>query len=163
MGTRLYVGYESTFVRYERREGRVVPVRVTMAWVEPPEVRQQSAPGKQKVLKPGQVPLARRFMAVRVTELRRMPAGEREQAPEAWQSWERVESRERLMTLLDKSGEPVLQEAGYDQRWLTLGNQPLTWSQANQPMDAEPESREWFLRRDWAESRGYDDDVQEAA
>jgi hypothetical protein len=154
------VSYQSTFVRYERREGRVVPVRVTKAWVEPPQAR-EAAPGKQKVLKGG---LARRFMTVRVTELRRVPNDGREQAPEAWTSWgERVESRERVMGLCQKGTEdPVLQEAGYDQYFLPVGTQPLTLRQAEQPMDAEPESREWYLRRQWAESRGYEDE-QEAA
>lgn len=155
--------YESTFVRYERRGDRIVPVRVTKAWVEPPE--QRVAPGKQKVLKASTAAkLARRFVAVRVTELRKWPSGDLEKAPEAWESSKRVESRERLMGLLQRgTEEPVLQEAGYDQYFLPMGNGPLSWAQANAPLDAEPESREWYLRRQWAELRGHEDDEQQEA
>lgn len=159
--------YTSTFVRYERRGDRVIPVRVTKAWVEPPE--QRSAPGKQKVLS---AKLARRFTTVRVTELRKFPNGDVEHGPEAWTSWaERVESRERMLTLdhhvKSKTGgiirEPILFPAGAGEPTLEIGNAPLSWAQANAPMDAEPDTREWHIRREWAESRGYEDDEQVAA
>lgn len=103
--------YQSTFVRYERRGDKVVPVRVTKQWVS-----QESKAGTER----------RTFKTVRVTELRRMPVNEPDpelpQAPKGWQSSDRVDSRERLMGLCQKgTEEPMLQEAGYDQRWLPLG------------------------------------------
>lgn len=105
-------------MRYERRGNRVVPVRVTKRWVstEKKALDQRKAPT-----------VVRKFHTVRVTELRKFPT------PAEWdddtneryprREWpankvDRVESRERVMGLLDKDGEPVLQEAGYDQRWL---------------------------------------------
>lgn len=137
--------YSSTFVRYERKGDRVVPVRVTKQWV--------TAEGMRGQLK------AKVFKAVRVTELRRMPNAGREQAPEAWESSRRVESRERLMTLMQRdTDEPMLQEAGYDQYTLPMGNAPLSWAQANAPMDAEPDTREWYIRQQWAELRGHEDE-----
>lgn len=160
------LGYTSTFIRYERRGARVVPVRVTKSWVEPPELR--AAPGKQKVLKPAQA--GRSFHATRVTELKmRDVRGGREESPEPWTSWDRQESRERLLGLVTKyklpeGGEPVLVPVGAGLATLEMGN-PLEWTRAQheQPMDAEPETREWWMRREWAESRGYWDDDAEAA
>lgn len=143
--------YTATFVRYERTGNRVVPVRVTKSWV--------TAEGMRGQLK------TKAFKATRVTELRRMPNGDREQAPEAWESSRRVESRERLMTLMQRdTEEPMLQEAGYDQYTLPLGRlDNLSWAQANAPMDAEPDTREWFTRQQWAELRGHSDDDAQAA
>lgn len=160
--------YTSSYVRYERRGQRVVPVRVTKAWVEPPEVRE--VPGKQKVLKQGQVAKVRSFHAVRVTELKmRDVRGGREEAPEAWSSWpERVESRARLLNLpvkykLAEGGEPVLTPVGAGSPTLPIGDATQwTMAQARQPMDAEPESREWWMRLQWAESRGWDDELEAA-
>ena len=148
----------SSYIRYDSRGLRVVPVRVTKSWVEPAELK--AAPGKQKVLKQG-----RRFICTRVTELRmRDVRGDREQAPEPWTSWDRQETRERLLTLpvkykLPEGGEPVLRPAHAGEPCLPLGDLgALSWAQANAPMEAEPETREWCLRRDWAESRGYWED-----
>lgn len=160
------LAYTSTYIRYERRGDRVVPVRVTKSWVEPPELR--AAPGKQKVLKPTQA--GRRFAATRVTEVKmRDVRGGREGSPEPWTSWDRQESRARLQGLvvkykLPEGGEPVLVPVGSGHGVLTLDD-PSKWTraQAEQPMDAEPETREWWTRRQWAESRGFWDDEQEAA
>lgn len=145
--------YSTTYVRYERRGTRVVPVRVTKQWV--------TAEGMRGQLK------ARVFKAVRVTELKmRDVRGDREAAPEAWSSTpERVESRERLHGLVTKytledGGLPVAWCAGAGEPTLEMGDEPLTARQANQPMDAEPESREWYLRRQWAELRGHEDDSE---
>lgn len=144
----------------------MVPVRVTKTWVEPPD--QRAVPGKQKVLKSAQV--GRQFIATRVTELKmRDVRGDREAAPEDWTSWDRVESRARLLTLVTKykledGGEPVLVPVGAGLPCLDIGDEPLTRAQVDQPMDAEPESREWWMRRQWAEWRGFDvDDELEAA
>lgn len=110
--------YQSTFVRYERRGNRVIPVRVTKQWVtiEKPAFDGRKAPS-----------VVSKFKTVRVTELRDFPA------PAQWNmdayapyprreypdnSGARVETRERLFTLCDKDGEQVVREAGYDQRWL---------------------------------------------
>jgi hypothetical protein len=150
------VEYTSSFVRYERRGNRVVPVRVTKSWV--------SAEGLRGQLK------ARSFHATRVTELKmRDVRGGREEAPEAWSSWpERVESRARLLAMpvkykLAEGGEPVLVPEGAGLPTLAIGDLTgLTWAQANQPMDAEPESREWWIRLQWAESRGWDDELEAA-
>lgn len=147
--------YNSTYIRYERKGARVVPVRVTKSWVTAEGLR-----GKLKT---------KAFVATRVTEVRmRDVRGDREQAPEAWDSSpNRVESRARLLGLkvkysLEEGGLPVLVDptAG---PCLAMDCGPLTAAQARQPMEAEPESREWYLRREWAESRGFDDDVAEAA
>ncbi len=100
--------YSSTFVRYERRGDRVVPVRVTKAWVTFAAREEET----------------RKFITTRVSELRRMPRNEpdRDDPPTpAWESSHRVETRERLMTLLAKDapeGECLVREAGYDQCWL---------------------------------------------
>lgn len=147
--------YSSTFVRYERRGNRVVPVRVTKQWV--------TAEGLGGKLK------AKVFSAVRVTELRGIPRGGREQAPEAWSSYpERVESRERLLHMtvnyrLEEGGQDVVWAAGAHDPTLAMGDEPLSWRQANAPMDAEPDSREWHLRRQWAELRGHEDEMEAAA
>lgn len=115
--------YQSTYVRYERRGDRVVPVRVTKQWIHT----------EKKALDQRKEPtIVRAFRTTRVTELRRMPVNEVDpaepQAPKGWQSSDRVESRERMMGLFDKDGEPVLQEAGYDQRWLPPGEpSPSSW------------------------------------
>lgn len=137
--------YTSTFVRYERKGDRAVPVRVTKSWVT------TEGRGGQK---------QRAFRVTRVSELRRIPNADREQAPEPWCSSQRVESRERLMTLMQRdTNEPMLQEAGYDQYTLPIGRlDNLSWAQANAPMDAEPDTREWYTRQQWAELRGHDDD-----
>lgn len=147
--------YSSTFVRYERRGNRVVPVRVTKQWVT-----QEGMRGQLK---------AEVFSAVRVTELRGMPRGNREQAPEAWSSYpEQVESRERVLGLVAKyelecGGEPVLRCAGHSDPTLAMGSEPLTMRQVEQPMDAEPDTREWHMRHQWAEMRGFGDDEDRAA
>lgn len=105
--------YQSTFVRYERRGDRVVPVRVTKSWV--------TAERKDGTK------VNPRFTITRVTECRterlsdREPALDAQGKPVAWVSSSRVESRERLLTLSErgvKDGEPLVREAGYDQRWL---------------------------------------------
>jgi hypothetical protein len=99
--------YQSTFVRYERRGDRVVPVRVTKSWVT--SEGRTGTPGR------------RAFMTTRVSELRRMPKPDHSEAPPEWPADERVETRERLMTLLAKDapeGECLVREAGYDRRWL---------------------------------------------
>lgn len=145
--------YTSSYVRYERRGARVVPVRVTKQWDEREGMRGNL---KQKA-----------FKAVRVTELKmRDVRGDREQAPEAWTSSPaRVETRERLLTLcvkyeLEEGGLPILTDptAG---PYLAIGDQS-TWTerQVNTPLDAEPESREWHMRRQWAEMRGFGDEPE---
>jgi hypothetical protein len=117
--------YQSTFVRYERRGDRVVPVRVTKQWVSA-EVRGLDNRKEPKVV--------RKFLATRITELRMSSIRDREVAvdtdpaapsrigkPVAWASSNRVETRSRLMTLSErgvKDGEPLVREAGYDQCWL---------------------------------------------
>lgn len=110
--------YESTFVRYERRGDRVVPVRVTKAWVST----------ERKPMDTRKAPtVVRAFKAVRVTELRKFPAADgwddeecRNYPRREWPAnkVDRVESRERLFTLCDAEGEQVVREAGYDQCWL---------------------------------------------
>jgi hypothetical protein len=84
-------------------------VRVTKSWVS-----LASREGKET---------ARKFITTRVSELRRMPRNEvdREDPPAEWPVSDRVETRERIMTLLAKDapdGECIVREAGYDQRWL---------------------------------------------
>ena len=147
--------YSSTYVRWERRGDRAIPVRVTKSWVTAEGLR-----GKLK---------ARAFIPTRVTELRmRDVRGDRETAPEPWTSWDRVESRQRLLGLvvkyaLPEGGESILTPEFAGQRVLGLGDlSSLSWRQANAPMDAEPESREWFIRRDWAELRGFHDDQEDS-
>ena len=111
---------QSQYIRYERRDGRVVPVRVIKQWVtrEVPSLDKRKEPTVQ-----------RKFITVRVTELRMRGIGDLEQAPEPWCSFpDRVESRERLMTLWqkgDEACEPLVREAGFDQRWLPLGQAPF--------------------------------------
>jgi hypothetical protein len=111
--------YQSQYVRYERRRDRVVPVRVIKQWT--------TLDGKEA------------FKVVRVTEvpITRLAAS-RESAPEAWVSSNRVETRERVLTLWakgDEQCEPIVKEAGYDQRWLPLGDlSNLTAAQAAQSL-----------------------------
>lgn len=109
----------STYVRYERRGDRVIPVRVTKQWVtaERPNHDSRKAPTQ-----------IRKFLAVQVTEMARFPRPDREALaeapPEPYQSFPpgyRTETRDRLLTLSERGvpdGEPVVREAGYDQRWL---------------------------------------------
>lgn len=135
--------YTSTFVRYERRGNRVQPVRVTKSWVSQ-EIKSMDGRKEPK--------LVRKFMATSVTEVPMRKLTDREDAPEAWESFERVESRERLLTLWqrgDKDCEPVVREAGYDQRWLPLGSleglsaAQASWSLANSNgFDVERPQRE---------------------
>lgn len=149
------VDYTSSFVRYERRGNRVIPVRVTKTWVTAEGLR-----GKLK---------ARSFHATRVTELKmRDVRGGRETAPEEWCSFHNRETRERVLGLVTKyklaeGGERVLIPLGDGIPVLPIGDQS-TWTQrqAEQPFDPEPESREWWMRRQWAESRGYDDELEAA-
>lgn len=125
--------YSSTFVRYERNGNKVTPVRVTKQWtsIEVPNRDSRKEPEVRS-----------RFKAVRVTQLGwhgfdRMPAADEPKA-EPWQSSHRVESRERMLTLFAKDGEPVLQEAGYDQCWLPLGDlSQLTAAQEAQTLDTQ--------------------------
>lgn len=135
------------------KSDRLVPVRVTKQWV--------TAEGLGGKLK------AKSFHAVRVSELKmRDVRGDREQAPEAWSSSPgRVETRERLKTLVVKyelaqGGEPVLVDPT-DGPCLGLGDMSKwTARQHATPLEAEPESREWFMRRQWAEMRGYEDETE---
>jgi hypothetical protein len=125
--------YQSSNVRYERTADRVVPVRVTKQWVtfgQEPKVQ-------------------KKFIAVRVSVLRDFPPADYSDCPkeEPWTSSPaRVESRERLQTLLvkgDPEGEPVLREAGYDQRWLPCGDlSKLTAAQAAQTLENQGGGRE---------------------
>lgn len=108
--------YTSTFVRYERRGTRVQPVRVTKSWV----CQEVKALDGRKEPK-----LVRKFIATSVTEVPMRKLGGREGAPadEPWESYDRRETRERLLTLWqrgDEACEPVVREAGYDQHWLPL-------------------------------------------
>lgn len=109
---------QSTFVRYERRGDRVVPVRVTKQWVhtavKPMDTRKESR-------------RVDAFQATRVTEIgyRRMPrevAVDENGHPVAWQSYEpRQESRARMLTLYQQVGkvrEPVLFPAGAGEDFL---------------------------------------------
>jgi len=94
----------------------VVPVRITKSWVST-EVRGLDNRKEPKVV--------RKFMVTRVSE-GRMGRIRNERDPEdpvapPWQSSHRVETRERLMTLLERGqpeGECLVREAGYDQCWL---------------------------------------------
>jgi hypothetical protein len=142
--------HQSQYVRYERVGNRVKPVRVVKQWDEREGLRGNL---KQRV-----------FKTVRVTELKmRDVRGDREQAPEAWTSSPaRVESRERLLGLvvkyeLEQGGEPVLVDP-YAGPCLAMGETNVWAYQARIPLEAEPESREWHLRRQWAELRGHEDD-----
>lgn len=119
----------SQFVRYERRGDRVVPVRVTKQWVT------SEVPSMDRRKEPKAV---RKFVTVRVTELDPRRLTDREQAPEAWVSSDRVETRERLMTLWqrgDEACEPIVREAGYDQHWLPLGQAPFVGDQHGWTLD----------------------------
>lgn len=104
--------YQSTYVRYERRGDRVVPVRVTKSWVGF-EVRQHDNRKEPKQV--------RKFIATQLTELRRFPRPDYSEGKPEWPVTGRVETRERLLTLPErgvKDGEPLVREAGYDQCWL---------------------------------------------
>lgn len=134
------LSYTSTFVRYKRRGGTVVPVRVTKQWVAPPAARvPQGYDPELDRPKMG----TKRFVAVRVTEVpwRQLTDRDRdtvhEGEAEAWCSSQRVESRERLQTLLVAGTEdqPVLQEAGFDQCWLPLGQSPFVGDQHGWTID----------------------------
>lgn len=130
------LSYTSTFVRYERRGGALVPVRVTKQWVN-----REERGGKS----------SRKFLVTRVTEVPWRQLTDREPAldaagkPVAWASSARVETRERLQTLWqrgDEACEPIVREAGYDQCWLPLGDlSKLTWVQANQKLAGEDQVR----------------------
>lgn len=151
--------YASTFVRYESRGGRKVPVRVTKQWVT-----FESRGGKT----------TRRFITTSVTELkyRDIRAGldrtyVHEGQHENWVSNTRQDTRERLLGMvvrysLPEGGLPVLEDptAG---PFLPLDDASgWTLRQAQQPMDAEPDSCEWNMRRQWAELRGFDDEPEVA-
>jgi hypothetical protein len=112
-----------------------VPVRVTKQWVS----------YEQR----GNTPAKSKFIPVRVSVLRDFPPPDYSDCPkeEPWTSSPvLVESRERLQTLLvkgDPEGEPVLREAGYDQRWLPLGDlSQLSAAQAAQTLDNQQGGRE---------------------
>jgi hypothetical protein len=141
--------YQSTFVRYERRGDRVVPVRVTKQWVsfEKKPIDNRKEPE-----------VTRRFTCSRIQEVRWTKLTDREQAPEAWVSSSRVESRERILGLGN-----VL-PAGACQPTLDLDD-ASKWSlaQVEAPLDLEPGTREHALRMQWATLRGVVDEVEPAA
>jgi len=130
--------YQSEYVRYERKGDRVVPVRVVKQWVsrELPTNDSRREPVVKRV-----------FRTTRLSEVPWSRLTERESAPEPWVSSDRVETRERLQGLFTRGeqGEPVLQEAGFDQYFLPIGSEPLTLAQARQTLDNQLGGREPFV------------------
>ncbi len=124
----------STIVRYECRGPRLVPVRVTKQWVA-------FGPEDKPVWK---------FIPVRVTDTSVGRLWDRERTPEPWCSSSRVETRERLMTLVqagDENGEPLVREAGYSECWLPPGDlSNLTAAQVTQSLD---NGNGWLPPRTW--------------
>lgn len=127
---------QSTFIRYERSGDKVRAVRVTKQWVT------REVPARDSRREPA---VQSKFIAVRVSQvpmrqLKREPVLDEDglSVPRSSGGDARVESRERMMTLLAKDGEPVLQEAGYSERWLPLGDlSRLTAAQARQALETQ--------------------------